>query len=276
MAKHRAPRYVRTKKAIAKAPVAAGATVVGLGVLSSSPAYAADGSTPTVAEAPVANPAPVAEAAAPAPADDYTVQRGDTVAEIAAAVDQPWRELYERNVGVIGSDPNLILPGQVLLVTGTAQAPATAPVEVGSVGNSAPAAVAAAPAVEAAPAPSPATAQITNSAGAVRPQAQAAADAVVTNVPGAAGITIGGTRASAVDPHGHPSGLALDYMVLTDAALGDAIAQYQIDHWDELGVEYVIWQQRILTSPTGAWKPMADRGGVTANHFDHVHANYRG
>src|ERR671916_262267 len=40
MAKHRAPRYVRTKKVIARAPVAAGATVVGFGVLS-SPAHAA-------------------------------------------------------------------------------------------------------------------------------------------------------------------------------------------------------------------------------------------
>src|ERR687893_2441554 len=39
MAKHRAPRYVRTKKVLAKAPVAAGATVVGFGVLS-SPAQA--------------------------------------------------------------------------------------------------------------------------------------------------------------------------------------------------------------------------------------------
>ena len=67
------------------------------------------------------------------------------------------------------------------------------------------------------PPPPPATAatavaKISNSAGAVRPQAQAAADAVVSNVPGAAGITIGGTRASAADPGGHPSGLALDYM----------------------------------------------------------------
>src|SRR4051812_16657051 len=39
MAKHRAPRYLRTKKVIARAPVAAGATVVGIGVLS-SPAQA--------------------------------------------------------------------------------------------------------------------------------------------------------------------------------------------------------------------------------------------
>src|SRR3712207_1244180 len=39
MPKHRAPRYVRTKKVLAKAPVAAGATAVGIGVLS-SPAQA--------------------------------------------------------------------------------------------------------------------------------------------------------------------------------------------------------------------------------------------
>ena len=44
MAKHRAPRYVRTKQALAGVPVAAGATVVGLGVLS-SPATAAASTT---------------------------------------------------------------------------------------------------------------------------------------------------------------------------------------------------------------------------------------
>ena len=105
---------------------------------------------------------------------------------------------------------------------------------------------------------------------------QAAANHVVSAVPGAGSITLGGTRASATDPGGHPSGLALDYMVRSDAALGDAIAAYHIAHWDELGVEYVIWQQRMLSSPTGSWKPMADRGGTTANHYDHVHVNYRG
>ncbi|WP_222195018.1 hypothetical protein [Modestobacter italicus] len=120
-----------------------------------------------------------------------------------------------------------------------------------------------------------AVARITNNAGSVKPQVQRAADQVVSNVPGAAGITLGGTRASAADPGGHPSGLALDYMVMSDAALGDAIAQYHIDHWAELGVAYVIWEQRMLSSPGGSWKPMEDRGGVTANHFDHVHVNYR-
>ena len=119
-------------------------------------------------------------------------------------------------------------------------------------------------------------ARITNTAGPVAAVVQAAANAVVGTVPGAGSITLGGTRPSATDPGGHPSGLALDYMVLSDAALGDAIAAYHIAHWDELGVEYVIWQQRMLSSPTGSWKPMADRGGTTANHYDHVHVNYRG
>jgi hypothetical protein len=119
-------------------------------------------------------------------------------------------------------------------------------------------------------------ARISNSAGAIRPQAQAAANAVVSNVPGADGITIGGTRASAADPGGHPSGLALDYMVMSDAALGDAIVEYHIAHWDSLGVEYIIWQQRMLSSPGGAWKGMSNRGSATANHMDHPHVNYRG
>jgi hypothetical protein len=124
--------------------------------------------------------------------------------------------------------------------------------------------------------PASAVATISNSSGPIKPPAQAAANAVVSNVPGAAGITLGGTRPSATDPGGHPSGLAVDYMCLGDEALGDAIAQYHIDHWDALGVDYVIWQQQILSSPGGSWQPMEDRGGTTANHYDHVHVNYRG
>jgi hypothetical protein len=118
-------------------------------------------------------------------------------------------------------------------------------------------------------------AKITNTAGAIKPQAQAAADAVVSNVPGAGSITLGGTRASAVDPGGHPSGLAVDYMVLGNGALGDAIVAYHVAHWNELGVDYLIYKQRMLSSTGGAWQPMADRGSPTANHMDHVHVNYR-
>ncbi|MGY2002519.1 hypothetical protein [Blastococcus sp. SYSU DS1024] len=119
-----------------------------------------------------------------------------------------------------------------------------------------------------------AVARISNTAGSVKPQVQTAADAVISNVPGAAGITLGGTRASAADPGGHPSGLALDYMVMSDAALGDAIVAYHRAHWAELGVDYLIWQQRMLSSAGGSWQAMENRGSATANHFDHVHVNY--
>jgi hypothetical protein len=119
-------------------------------------------------------------------------------------------------------------------------------------------------------------AHITNTAGSVKSVVQAAADVVVSNVPGAGGITLGGTRASATDPGGHPSGLALDYMVLSDGALGNAIVEYHKAHWAELGVEYLIYKQRMLSSPGGSWKAMEDRGSPTANHMDHVHVNYRG
>ena len=64
-------------------------------------------------------------------------------------------------------------------------------------------------------------------------------------------------------------------MVVSDAALGDAIVEYHRAHWDELGVEYIIWQQRMLSSPGGSWKRMSDRGSGTANHMDHPHVNYR-
>jgi hypothetical protein len=117
-------------------------------------------------------------------------------------------------------------------------------------------------------------ARISNSAGPVSSRVQAAANAVVSNVPGAGRITLGGTRASATDPHGHPSGNALDYMVMSDSALGDAIVAYHRAHWAELGVDYIIWQQRMLSSPNGSWSMMENRGSGTANHMDHPHVNY--
>jgi hypothetical protein len=117
-----------------------------------------------------------------------------------------------------------------------------------------------------------AVARINNSAGSVRPVVQAAANMVMSNVPGIS--SIGGTRASATDPGGHPSGLAVDYM--TSPAVGDAVVAFHIAHWDELDVEYLIWQQRMLSSPNGSWKQMANRGSATANHMDHVHVNHRG
>ncbi|MGI5399955.1 transglycosylase family protein [Streptomyces sp. CA-135486] len=45
---------------------------------------------------------------------DYTVRRGDTLSGIAAAHGRDWRSLYAANKGVIGADPDVILPGQRL------------------------------------------------------------------------------------------------------------------------------------------------------------------
>ena len=54
--------------------------------------------------------------------------------------------------------------------------------------------------------------------------------------------------------------------------LGDRVAQFTLDHQPEHGVWYVIWRQRYNNG--SGWDPMADRGGITANHYDHVHVSF--
>jgi hypothetical protein len=66
----------------------------------------------------------------------------------------------------------------------------------------------------------------------------------------------------------HPDGYALDFMTTS----GDAIADCVIENKSALGVEYVIWDQRINTG--SGWEGMEDRGGATANHEDHVHISF--
>nr|WP_250558442.1 hypothetical protein [Pseudonocardia lacus] len=68
----------------------------------------------------------------------------------------------------------------------------------------------------------------------------------------------------------HPSGHAVDLM--TGRERGDRIAACTLANQDELGVDYVIWRQRVNYGD--GWEPMADRGGATANHFDHVHVSF--
>ena len=46
----------------------------------------------------------------------YTVQKGDTLSGIAAKYGITWQVLYEKNKDVIGNNPNLIKPGQVLII----------------------------------------------------------------------------------------------------------------------------------------------------------------
>jgi nucleoid-associated protein YgaU len=45
---------------------------------------------------------------------DYTVREGDTLSGIAAEHGTTWRKIYAANESVIGTDPDLIVPGQQL------------------------------------------------------------------------------------------------------------------------------------------------------------------
>ncbi|MEV7806253.1 hypothetical protein AB0O28_25235 [Microbispora sp. NPDC088329] len=84
------------------------------------------------------------------------------------------------------------------------------------------------------------------------------------------------------DPGEHGKGRACDFMMssggrMPDAVAkerGDALAQWCIQHASEYGIMYIIWQQRYydMRTRTG-WKMMSDRGGITANHYDHVHVS---
>lgn len=76
-----------------------------------------------------------------------------------------------------------------------------------------------------------------------------------------------GERGNASD---HPDGLALDLMVRGEK--GDRIAECALDNADQLGVKYVIFQQRMNSGD--GWESMEDRGGDTANHMDHVHISF--
>lgn len=108
----------------------------------------------------------------------------------------------------------------------------------------------------------------------IEPQLKGNARAVYRAVCAAYGGSVssfGGLRPG--DDGDHGTGRAVDIMV--SGAPGWKIAKYVQAHARELGVTYVIYEQKIWMAgnPTSQWKTMSDRGGATANHYDHVHVS---
>lgn len=71
-----------------------------------------------------------------------------------------------------------------------------------------------------------------------------------------------GDRPAVIDGHGHCGGYT---------TLGGSTAEYLQNNANDLNIEYLIWRQRIWINGQSGWTWMADRGGITANHYDHVH-----
>lgn len=76
----------------------------------------------------------------------------------------------------------------------------------------------------------------------------------------------------------HPSGRALDLMIpnyrsAAGVALGNEVAAWARANAKELGIQYIIWNQRIwnIQRDQEGWRYMAPRGGDSANHKDHLH-----
>ena len=165
------------------------------------------------------------------------------------------------------------------------EAPATqpeAPAGTPAPADEAPAAQPAAVETAAAPEVQPvASTPTTGNAIPTDPHLQPQAEAFRQEIAAKFGITnIGGYREG--DPEDHGKGLAVDVMVPTSSELGDQVAQYAIDNMDRAGISYIIWKQQFympvdnIYGPANTWNQMPDRGGDTANHYDHVHISFNG
>ncbi|AUY48611.1 LysM peptidoglycan-binding domain-containing M23 family metallopeptidase [Streptomyces sp. CB01881] len=151
----------------------------------------------SVDAAPAAAAQPAAEAPAPAAApaaapaeESYKVAGGDTLSKIANAkhVEGGWQALYDHNRSVVGTNPNLIFPGQKLALGAKA---AAAPAAAEAAKPAAPAKSASQDSVKpAAPAaaPKPVQAAKPAQAPAVKPAPAAAKPAAQTAAPAPAAV----------------------------------------------------------------------------------------
>jgi uncharacterized protein YgiM (DUF1202 family) len=76
----------------------------------------------------------------------------------------------------------------------------------------------------------------------------------------------------------HSTGRALDLMIPNYKSASGKALGYKVAAWAKanakwLGINYVIWNQHIwnIQRDSEGWRYMADRGGDSANHKNHVH-----
>ncbi|MFZ2427742.1 MAG: SH3 domain-containing protein [Propioniciclava sp.] len=79
----------------------------------------------------------------------------------------------------------------------------------------------------------------------------------------------------------HPAGRAVDVMIpsyKSNQDLGWEIAKYYRANAKAYNINYLIFAQTIWSVQRNSegWRSMSDRGGDTANHYDHVHINTYG
>ncbi|GAB3029202.1 hypothetical protein GCM10011376_14820 [Nocardioides flavus (ex Wang et al. 2016)] len=98
--------------------------LAGLGLPDRAVAPAAATSTPDLTHAPTPTPASTSPSPPTSPAT-YVVRAGDSLWSIARAhpgdrddIGLRWREIWAANRGVVGADPDLIHPGQALVLPG--------------------------------------------------------------------------------------------------------------------------------------------------------------
>ena len=87
--------------------------------------------------------------------------------------------------------------------------------------------------------------------------------------------SIGGYRANSLS--NHQLGGAIDFMLTPgkDSAKGWAVAKWLAANAQAFEIDHIIFEQHIWTPRTPVWRSMADRGGTTANHYDHVHVSVK-
>ncbi len=88
-----------------------------------------------------------------------------------------------------------------------------------------------------------------------------------------------GCYRSGPDAQDHGLGRACDFMISSgspsaaEVNLGYSIANWATANAAETGIRYVIYRQHIwnIERNKEGWRQMENRGGLTANHYDHVH-----